>query len=315
MRGDSIASVLMASWLGACVQAQGETKSVDSAGDSATDTGDTSPGTGWTAVEADAAREACGLTADGQVLCWGERPQEEAPPAAGGWTQLSLFGKVGCVGDVVGVVECWWNQHNDGADQHLRQPPDEPLHKISVGAWLACGFNDDAELSCWGEQSDDWTPPEGSWKAVDVGGDVACAIGVGGGLECWGFKTYHDHSVNYASVSSGFDHFVALDERGVAHCVAGGYLDTCDVPDGVHFRMVDAGNEATCGITTDGDLLCWASQSGWYESFDVGPKGLEPGPWVDVAVGGAGACAVRETGEMVCFVGEGGYLSNIPDPG
>lgn len=315
MRAVLLPWALAATGLNGCVDGSLGSKDSDSQEDTALGPGDSTESSGWMAVEVNAAREACGLTLDGRVLCWGEVPPDEPPPGSGGWSELSFFSAVGCVADALGTVECWWHQHNEWVNEPLRTPPEEPLHHISVGAYIGCGFTELGDLLCWGEPSwGDWTPPEGEWRSVDVGGDVACAIGAEGGLECWGSKAFHDVSAKYVSVSVGFTHIVALDERGVVHCFPQFMFDTCDVPEDLHLRMVDAGNQATCGITTDGDVVCWASERG-HGKFDAVPEGVQPGPWVDVAVGRAGACAVRETGEMVCFVGEGGYLSNIPDPG
>lgn len=298
-----------------CEAAGPKAHSEDSgAGDSEGESGDSDGDALWAQVEASGGREACGLTRRGRVLCWGEHGSDELPPDSEGWRELSFSSVAACALDADGMVDCWWVQFEKWDDQDVVDPPVSPLHGISVGREVGCGLDERGALTCWGAtELPEWEPPTGTWESVDIGA-VACAIGVDGGLECWGSKALHDVSATFVSVTVGSSQIVALDERGVAHCYAGNYADTCDVPEGYRFTMVDAGNEGTCGITTDGDLVCWFSQKG-YGVYDIGPDEPQPGPWVDVSVGGAGVCAVRADGEMVCFVPENGYLADIPDPG
>jgi len=89
---------------------------------------------------------------------------------------------------------------------------------------------------------------------------------------------------------------------------AGGY--TCQCPPGVTgsncelaFTDVQLGNFFTCGLRTDGHILCWG---------DGGGQGVPNETFKALAVGGFGSCGLRSDGTATCwdYVSEG--LGNTP---
>lgn len=69
------------------------------------------------------------------------------------------------------------------------------------------------------------------------------------------------------------------------------------MPDGLRFVSIDAGAEATCGITDTGEIACWAAN---YKCVGD-PTLLTTGApvtdtWAQVSVGADVACAVSTQG-------------------
>ena len=166
----------------------------------------------------------CGITVDGELLCWGDKADDYImglESATGEYVDVdtaSLYmcavrsdGGVQCwdsagemdvpAGDFVSVsadictcalgsdgqVTCWWNT-DDEYDYGQCDPPDSEFMEIGLGSFHACGLRTDGSLECWGDWGSGTTDAPGGTNFVDiaVGGRHSCAISTAGKISCWG---------------------------------------------------------------------------------------------------------------------------------
>jgi hypothetical protein len=199
---------------------------------------------------------ACGLTASGQVLCWGYQPLGDslssgipASIASGlAFDTLSLHGGHGC-----GLVEqrayCW-GIHGDSLE--LVNTADAPWVRLDVQGHAPCGWTSSGVQTCW----DGVASYPGTWSIVPPTGP--------------GVPPLH------ASVSGG-NSFCGLDGFGSAWCWGAntegqlGNGTTVDATSPVqvagnqHFTMLSAaagGGGRVCGIAERNELFCWGTGFG-----------------------------------------------------
>jgi len=119
-------------------------------------------------------------------------------------------------------------------------------------------------------------------------------------------------------VAGGRYHACALDDQGQATCWGFG-PQALDAPTDVRFTELSATSGATCGITTDGHIRCWAGASWDDPWYDTGSNSWIPndvptsGGWAHVVMGDSDdyfACAIDTAGQVSCFgAGYQGYTS------
>ena len=67
------------------------------------------------------------------------------------------------------------------------------------------------------------------------------------------------------------------------------------MPEGYSWLAVACGDDHTCGITTDGETLCWGAS-------DRGQANVIPGDrWVQIDAGWQHNCVIDEDGYLGCF--------------
>lgn len=160
----------------------------------------------------------CGLTVEGELLCWGQGEDVTEAPT-GIFRDVDVLGYGGCALDEAGYASCWPAYVRDFV------PSDLPFDSFSDGKSGACTLTD-RRVDCYCNWDD-------------------CQI-------------RYPPSGQFASIATGMDHACALDRDGVPTCWGGGAGYTAVPPEGVRFATLSAGDEHTCGITLDGDIRCWA---------------------------------------------------------
>lgn len=223
----------------------------------------------------------CGLTSAGEAYCWGAYGSGQLGNDASG-DQTSpgrsaeelIFSTLAPGGDThtcglteEGTAWCWGSnnagQLGDDTTTNARQP--EPREVIGghrframvLGSRHTCALDMDGAAWCWGAnhvgQLGDGTT-ETRPEPVQVTSDT-----------------------RFESISAGDAHTCATTATGAAHCWgsnAFGQLGTTDraemsatpvtVDSDVAFAALSAAEEFTCGLATDGTVLCWGSnRSGW----------------------------------------------------
>lgn len=178
-------------------------------------------------------------------------------------------------------------------------PPD---HVRAAAAFGHTCVLDGESLFCWGRNHEDQlglaTAPapglgpvrvsERAYSQVCAGEEHTCALRSDGHVECWG-------SNKYGQLGLGDTQARALPTA---------------LPDAFKARTLACGGFSTCAIDDVGVLSCWgrndegeAGQADPYGSPDV----LVPtpiarsGPFRSVALGQGHACALRESGELLCW--------------
>jgi alpha-tubulin suppressor-like RCC1 family protein len=225
----------------------------------------------------------CALTTDGKPYCWGnagaddearvvvpgDRIERRVPsPVPGNLTfaSLSAGGGHACGVTTAGVAYCWGdNEHGqlgDGGtttrEAPVRVATDVRFRSISAGLLHTCGLARDGRAYCWGNNA--WgaigSGAAGSRQPVPVavagslrfatlsaGSLYTCAVSTTGTGYCWGYNEYN--ALGDGSAKS------ATEPRAVA----GGH----------RFRSIVAARTAsrpvTCGITVEGQALCWGWES------------------------------------------------------
>ncbi|MBL8777474.1 MAG: hypothetical protein JNK12_16145 [Acidimicrobiales bacterium] len=263
-----------------------------------------------TPIVSSGSHHACGLSADGQVRCWGRNQ----------WGQLGL-------GDTV----------NRG-DQPIEMGPSlasvdlgagRSAVALSAGSQHSCAVLDNGQVKCWGyndygqlglgdtaERGDqpgemgDALPPVdlGAGRtatAVSAGDSYTCAVLDNAQLRCWGSNT------------SGRLGLGDTANRGDDPGEMGDALPPVDLGAGRTATAVSAGDSSACAVLDDGRLKCWGSNgSGALGLGDTANRGDGPGemgddlPAVDlgtgrtataVALGLHHTCALLDDGRIKCW--------------
>ena len=179
---------------------------------------------------------------------------------------------------------------------------------ISVGAnTYACGVTKDEELWCWGHNSSGQlgqgdvtqvtTPVQipGDWRSVsaetvneawNAAHEHNCAIDTSGDLYCTGESVY-------GAIGDG----TTAARRTVMTKVIGG----------LKWKSVSPGANHTCGVTMEGEGLCWGysgyhtlgngSTSSRYAPFSI----AEDRQWKDLSAGQYSSCGITHDNESYCW--------------
>ena len=242
---------------------------------------------------------ACGIKTNGAVVCWGYYKNVESgeyagliDPPAGVFTSVSAGILHTCGVRTDSTLACWgWGSNylyaelgNEFAD--LADPPVGAFKSVSAGLFHTCGVKTDGTVTCWTDLNDfklapqspenPANPPPGGFLSVSVDGLQSCGLRTNGELVCWG----------QIAVGSGGDcAFFCAPEMAPAQ--------EAELP-ATTFQHLPDGGAASCGIASDGSILCW----GW--PFDrVNPP---EGEFTDISVGTPHACGLRTDGAIVCWI-------------
>lgn len=258
-------------------------------------------------------RHTCALSADGTAYCWGanwagqlgtgdteDRTRPTPVVTEVRFSSLTANGSHTC-GLAAGALYCWgangFGQLGEGTtdSRSLLQAvplPDDPVG-FDPGSAHTCALLADGTAWCWG---DNW----GGALGIGVADSIRTSpVQVTGGQE-------------WAKIEAGYLHTCGLTTTGEAYCwgpniygangtgdrdpvysptaVVGGHTFTDLVAGGAHCHG------ATCGVTTDGTVMCWGKnyQRNIGTSSDL--RWLEPTP----LVGDPGLVSVMVGPQMVC---------------
>ena len=218
---------------------------------------------------------ACGIKSDDTLWCWGS----------------DSFGKLGN-GAVVGNQPDPYAISGGGS-----------WKQVSINYSHACAIKSDDTAWCWGLDSagelgngagTSSTSPTAvtgghTWKLIAAGYNHTCAIKSDDSMWCWG----NDY---YGSVGTGGGDADPNQQNPVT--VSGGGT----------WKSVSGGWYSSCGVKTDGSLLCWGGDI-WYGLQANGSGGNQyvptaisgGGTWTSVSMKNYHACAVRTNGSLSCW--------------
>jgi alpha-tubulin suppressor-like RCC1 family protein len=224
----------------------------------------------------------CGLTADGDLHCWGPVdplglgvPNADVPvqmPTGLAFQDFAIQGHVAC-GIEHGAAWCWgsnWygelgiGSAGPGGDSFQPVPVIGGHTFTQVVGTLSniCALRGDGAAWCWGSlpalHGTDpprygGTPvPAGgpSFASLAAGGGHVCGIDVQGDAWCWG--------------ANSFGQFGDGTRRERAN------PGRVSAPDGVRFKQLALGGSHSCGLATDGRVFCWGHNG-------LGQVGRTPG--------------------------------------
>lgn len=243
------------------------------------------------------------------------------------WRRIVLaYGGWGCGIAERGQAYCWGrNEHGE-----LGMPPDSqrhtdpvlmaglpPLRDIAVSSWHGCGLGANGDLYCWGRNLTGelgrgtrtaWERPGvvsggARFTGIAVTDFTSCGLTERGAAYCWGFN---DHGI-------------------LGHTADEDCADVFEVPDGpprafrctaepdavvtdLRFEQIVLGGLAPCGLTTAGQVHCWAGRqvergdSLVVEDIGVYPVQGIPG-FTSIAAGGSHWCGLTNDGTAYCWGG------------
>ncbi len=283
---------------------------------------------GGTFLSVSSAHEyACGVRDDGSVECWGSNEHGRARPPDGAFASVSAGERHACGVRDDGSVECWGLGWWPGATL-----PEGAFLSVSAGYEYTCGVRDNGTAECWGDdQHGQATPPEGVFVSVSAGYEHACGVRDDGSVECWGSDSAYGFFAGQAmppegafvSVSAGYGHTCGVRDDGTAECWGDDRFGKTRTPDqptpapettrsgeGLGpFASVSSGTIHSCGVRTNGSVICWGSNEDWYGSF-TGQATPPGGPFVSIDAGDFHTCGVRDDGSVECWgSNEGEYGS------
>lgn len=181
-------------------------------------------------------------------------------------------------------------------------PPEGEFVDVSVSSRTSCGVRVDGSLVCWGDFFGE--PPGGEFTAVSVGEEVACALRADGSPVCWGAE-WRDGLVESGLLEPPAGEFVdvsiyprSLTGCGVRIdgslvCWGGGHYGQLDVPGGEFTEVVTG--PRLCALSVAGGLACWG------DPYNKGLLYAPLGVFQSVSSRSGYACAVRDSGELVCW--------------
>jgi len=275
----------------------------------------------------------CGVTAEGAGWCWGGGPfagrgylgdgqlsRSLAPvriATDSAIASVTLGDGHACALTAGGTALCWGQnslgQVGDGTTEDRPLPvavaPRRTFRSLTAGAYHTCGVTTDGATLCWGDNR---------WGQLGVG---PVPFGMGQAREM-PTPVQVPSGVRFTTVSAGWQHSCALDERGLAWCW-GRNDDASQLGDdsrvthrgvpaavsgGVRFAVVNAGALTTCARTANNDGYCWGGNyhgvltTGTTNARGIGhPVRVDGGPFMRLRVGQAHACAVGTDRRVWCW--------------
>ena len=287
----------------------------------------------WASVSANQ-NHVCGLLGDGELRCFGAAftGSPPIPSAATPARQVAVGHDFACALDFSNNISCWGSIGAPTSSQYLvlaagashmcglrpdlsvecwggsignPPAPGRPFQTVTRGYGHACALAFDGSVTCWGDNSDGQAaPPPDLFNDLAGGGSHTCGILSDGTIECWGDDGFGQSSPpappaeGYTEITAGAGHTCAIrkSDQGVECWGDDSSNQSSPPPDA--FSSISAAEDFTCGIRTDGSLICWG---------DTAP--LAPiAPYPQVAAGGAHTCEILSTGALEC------WTSN-PSPG
>ena len=238
----------------------------------------------------------CGVRQDGTAWCWGE-----------GYEGALGIGKRGI------------------AQMPQRVRGSTLFVDVHAGGGFSCARAVDESVYCWGlsEAVPGWPEMqlqpirirlEGVARSLTTGGRHACLLDAEGRASCWGFNVDGETGTGSGGVGAAL----------IAH--------PTPVATETRFTMLSAGMGFTCGVSTEGALLCWGSnidgiqvagtseQCGDVVPIPCNTRPVEvpiPERAVQVSSGSSHACAMTASGNLYCwgsngFAQVGAYNSAVP---
>lgn len=201
----------------------------------------------------------CAVTPEGAAYCWGdntynqlgagaaapcgamvERPCRVAAPVpvAGGlrFTQVSAGRFHTCGLTLDGAAYCWGSNHNGELGD-----PGVPVHCVALPAVVACLRAIPVPVA-----------GELRFTQVSAGAMHNCGVIASGAAYCWGLAT-PDAQIDASALGNTMHAGFSGASRGARVPVP--------VEGGFTFADVSAGNGRSCGVTFDGQALCWGTNT------------------------------------------------------
>jgi alpha-tubulin suppressor-like RCC1 family protein len=241
---------------------------------------------------------ACAITSTGGAECWGSNNagqlgdgttvgQSLPVPVSGtsGWSSLDAGFFTTC-GVRSGSGWCWGEDLSGFGPVSVPTavPGSLTFSRVESTGSHACGLTPTGELYCWGSNA--WgqlgdrsmnarsapTLVAGGhvWAEVAIGERTSCALDTAGAAFCWGsdgaggtqaFPALMDSTLRFTAIAvNHYNQACAVSATQEMWCWSGSAVFSL-VPGGHQFIAVTLGSIVTCGLTPQGQALCWGVNS------------------------------------------------------
>jgi len=232
---------------------------------------------------------ACGITVEGQPVCWGDNffGQLNVPEVDGTFIQIDAGANHTCALDTNGEAVCWGLNTN----LQLEAPVGATFSQVDTAEVKSCGLLTNGEVICWSD--DPRRSPQdlaGPFVKIDLRSGAVCGLTEDGRIQCSDssaielpiipvtpFITPPDNGP-YIDIATSYNAVCGLQSGGTLDCT---FLDPEDAniyPLGEQFSSIQsnetdilistreivdgsfayiASGTAMCGELADGTLLCW----------------------------------------------------------
>lgn len=191
-------------------------------------------------------RSGCGLTAMGEVSCWGG---DVGTPAPGPYTAIAAGDGNACGIRPNGSITCF------GSDTALNQPPTGTFTDVSVDDQYACALAVDGHVECWGTRASS-KRVDGTFKQVVVGSATRCTLDMAGAVSCLPDVRGTMPAGPFERISSSSSHVCGLRSDGSVACWGTDSVSRLAPPAGP-FTDVASYFTGVCARKMDGTAACW----------------------------------------------------------
>lgn len=183
-----------------------------------------------------------------------------------------------------------------------------PFTSIAAGDGATCGIRSDGTLACWGNSYVRTAVPAGSFKSLVVAERHACALRNDDRMLCWGTSFFDQapagpSSDTFKSISTWAGSTCGVKTDGHVLC----FGNQSEGPPADTFKQVTTAQH-TCGIRSDDRLVCWSEDNFYNSGVPAGPT-ADAYKFVDTTL--HGTCAIRMDDKRVCW----GTDTNMFPPG
>lgn len=228
---------------------------------------------------------ACGLRNDGTIECWGDDNQVVTDAPSGTFSAVAAGHDHSCGVKTDGTIVCWGSNRDGQVDV-----PGTSFSAISAGPGHSCALKSDGTVECWGSnENGEADAPDGTFDSVYAGAGISCGLRTDGGYECWGYMVDVPGGA-FSALSIWGTYSCGLRTNGAVVCWG---PIPFEYPDQGTFSAVSSGRLHACGLRTDGAIECWG--------LDDDRTDAPGGTFSAIATGTEHSCGLRTDGAILCW--------------
>ncbi len=241
---------------------------------------------------------ACGLTAEGQPICWGGNffGQLNVPDVDDAFIQIDAGANHTCALDTTGKATCWGINTN----LQLEPPVGATFSQIDAAEVKSCGLLTEGDIICWSD--DPRRSPqdlEGPFVKFDIRSGDVCGLTNDGRIKCSDGSAINlpirpvtpfitpPNNGPYIDLATSFNAVCGLQSNGTLDCSLLDSEDVSSYPIGEHFTSIQSNEtdilistrefvDGSLDYVTSGTTMCGERLDGTLQCWDQGAIFREP---------------------------------------